>query len=433
MNGPPPILATVPDRPPSVDALARQLADVDLPHPLLVDAARRAIAAGDPSSAREIAERTAALLLRPVINATGVLLHTNLGRAPISGGSGAAEAAGGDAVRYSNLEFDLASGKRGSRSGHAASLLARACGAEAALVVNNGAAAVLLVLGALARGRSVLVSRGELVEIGGGFRIPEVMAQSGAQLVEVGTTNRTRLRDYEAAVSEDTALVLKVHQSNYRVVGFTESVDVRSLATLGLPVVADIGSGLLDADTPWLPGGPPAWLAGEPAARQTLGAGAGLVTFSGDKLLGGPQAGVVAGRREMVAACAAHPLSRALRPGGLVLSALQQTALAYLRRDGQAIPFWRMAAATVESLRARAGALGVGGVVDTVAVAGGGSVPGQEVPSAGVSVRGDHTELLRAWDPPIVARVHEGATVCDLRTVDPADDTILAKALASLR
>jgi L-seryl-tRNA(Ser) seleniumtransferase len=419
-----------PDRPPSVDALARQLADVDLPHPLLVDAARRAIAAGDAASARAIAERTAATLLRPVVNATGVLLHTNLGRAPLVS---APAASAGEAVRYSNLEFDLATGKRGSRSGHAASLLARACGAEAALVVNNGAAAVLLVLAALAGGQAVLVSRGELVEIGGGFRIPEVMAQSGAQLVEVGTTNRTRLRDYEAAVSDDTALVLKVHQSNYRLVGFTESADVRSLATLGLPVVADIGSGLLDADTPWLPGGPPPWLAGEPAARQTLEAGAGLVTFSGDKLLGGPQAGVVAGRRDLVATCAAHPLSRALRPGGLVLSALQQTALAYLRRDGQAIAFWRMAAAPVDSLRARAAALGIGEVVDTVAVAGGGSVPGQEVPSAGVSIPGDHAEALRAWDPPIVARVHEGATVCDLRTVDPADDAVLAKALASLR
>jgi L-seryl-tRNA(Ser) seleniumtransferase len=426
-----------PGRPPSVDALARQLADLDLPHPLLVDAARRAIATGDPGSARAIAERTAATLLRPVINATGVLLHTNLGRAPLgrvlgSAADGDGAAADGAPVRYSNLEFDLTTGRRGSRSGHAASLLARACGAEAALVVNNGAAAVLLVLSALAHGRQAIVSRGELVEIGGGFRIPDVMAQSGAELVEVGTTNRTRLRDYEGAVSEHTALVLKVHQSNYRVVGFTEAVDVRDLGRLGPPVVADIGSGLLDADTPWLAGGPPAWLAGEPAARQTLTAGADLVTFSGDKLLGGPQAGVVAGRRDLVAACASHPLSRALRPGGLVLASLQQTALAYLRRDGDAIPFWRMAAIPVAQLRARAAALGVGRTVDTIAVAGGGSVPGQEVPSAGVAVDGDHADALRAHDPPIVARVHEGATVCDLRTVDPADDQLLAKALADL-
>ena len=426
-------------RPPSVDALARQLSDIDLPHPLLVDAAREAIAAGDPDSARARAERVAATLLRPVINATGVILHTNLGRAPIPAaadpgaptGAGA-QASGPRPLRYSNLEFDLLTGRRGSRSGHAASHLARACGAEAALVVNNGAAAVLLVLAAFAKGRSVVVSRGELVEIGGGFRVPDVMAQSGAHLVEVGTTNRTRLRDYVAAVDADTALILKVHQSNYRIIGFTEAAEVRDLARLGPPVVADIGSGLLDADTPWLPGGPPRWLAGEPAARQTLAAGAGLVTFSGDKLLGGPQAGVVAGRRELVAACAAHPLSRALRPGGLVLAALQQTAMAYLRRDGQAIPFWRMASIPVEHLRQRAAGLGVGRPVETVAVAGGGSVPGHEVPSAGVAVDGDHTDQLRRHDPPIVARVQEGATVCDLRTVDPADDSLLAKALAAL-
>jgi L-seryl-tRNA(Ser) seleniumtransferase len=418
------------ERPPSVDALARQLADVDLPHPLLVDAARRAIAAGDPASARALAERAAATLLRPVVNATGVLLHTNLGRAPL-----VQHGQHGDRplMRYSNLELDLTTGKRGSRSGHAASLLARAAGAEAALVVNNGAAAVLLVLAALARDRAVVVSRGELVEIGGGFRIPEVMVQSGAHLVEVGTTNRTRLRDYEAGLaSSDAALILKVHQSNYRIQGFTEAADVRDLARLGPPVVADIGSGLLDADTPWLPGGPPAWLAEEPAARQTLEAGAGLVTFSGDKLLGGPQAGVVAGRADLVAVCARHPLSRALRPGGLVLAALQETALAYLRRDGQAIPFWRMASASVDELRERAAALGCGRVVDTVAVAGGGSVPGQEMPSAGVAVDGDHAEQLRAADPPILARVRDGATVCDLRTVDPADDVHLAKVLAGL-
>ena len=414
------------DRPPSVDALARELADVDLPHPLLVDAARSAIAAGNPGSARARAEAVAAALLRPVINATGVILHTNLGRAPLP-----SVPASGGARRYSNLEFDLVSGRRASRSDHAAQLLARAVGAEAALVVNNGASALLLVLAALARGRSVVVSRGELVEIGGGFRVPEVMVQSGCELVEVGTTNRTRLADYERAVDERVALLLKVHQSNYRMVGFTEDVGVAALAGLGPPVVADIGSGLLDAATPWLAGGPPAWLAGEPAARQTLAAGAGLVTFSGDKLMGGPQAGIIAGRRELVAACARHPLNRALRPGGLVLAALQETALAYLRRDGDAIPFWRMASVPVEALRARAEALGVGKVVDTVAVAGGGSVPGQEVPSAGVAVEGDHAAALRAGDPPVVARVHEGMTVCDLRTVDPADDPVVAAALVS--
>jgi L-seryl-tRNA(Ser) seleniumtransferase len=407
-------------RPPSVDALARQLSDVGLPHPLLVEAAREAIAAGDPDSARARAERLAAALLRPVVNATGVLLHTNLGRAPL-----AHSQPGG----YWNLELDLETGRRGSRRRHAAALLARAAGAEAALVVNNGAAAILLVLATLARGRPVVVSRGELVEIGGGFRVPEVMAQSGATLVEVGTTNRTRLADYRRAVTGDTAVVLKVHQSNYRIVGFTETVGVAELATLGPPVVVDLGSGLLDAATPWLEEGPPAWLAGEPAARQTLAAGAALVTFSGDKLLGGPQAGVIAGRTDLVDACAAHPLARALRPGALVLAALQQTALAYLRRDGKAIPFWRMAATPVEVLRRRAEALGAGTPLDTVAVAGAGSLPGLELPSAGVAVDGDHTAALRAHDPPVIARVHEGRTLLDLRTVDPADDEVVAKAV----
>ena len=404
-----------------------------LPHPLLVDAARQAIAAGDPESARERAEALSLLLLQPVVNATGVLLHTNLGRAPVAV---SAEA------RYANLEFDLATGRRGSRRHHAGALLARAAGAEDALVVNNCAAAVLLVLVALAVDRAVVVSRGELVEIGGGFRVPEVMAQSGARLVEVGTTNRTRRGDYAAAVdAHDPALVFKIHQSNYRIVGFTESVGVRALAELGVPVVADVGSGLLDAATPWLAAGPPAWVGDEPAVRQTLVEGAALVTFSGDKLLGGPQAGVIAGRADLVDRCARHPLARALRPGGLVLGALQQTALAYLRRDGDAIPFWRMAAVPVASLRARAvaltGAAGGAGqsgveVVACESVPGGGSVPGLVIPSAGLALDGDRTAALRAGDPPVIARVHEGRTVLDLRTVDPADDAVLAKALSSL-
>jgi L-seryl-tRNA(Ser) seleniumtransferase len=407
------------------------LADVGLPHPLLVDAAREAIAAGAPDSARARAQSVAAALLRPVINATGVLLHTNLGRAPL----GALTAGHQDQpVRYANLELDLAGGRRGSRSRHAAGLLARAAGAEAALVVNNGAAAVLLALAALARDRAVVVSRGELVEIGGGFRVPEVMAQSGARLVEVGTTNRTHVADYRRALTADpdTALVLKVHQSNYRIVGFTEAATVAELTGLGPPVMVDLGSGLLDAATPWLPAGPPAWLGGEPAVRQTLAAGAALVTFSGDKLLGGPQAGIIAGRQEVIGRCAGHPLARALRPGGLVLAALQETALAYLRRDGDAIPFWRMATVTVDTLRARAVALGVGRPVDCAGVPGAGSLPGLEIPSAGVRVGGDHTAALRNWDPPIIARVHEGATILDLRSVDPADDPEVAKALATL-
>ena len=415
-------------RPPSVDAIARELANTGLPHPLLVDAARSAVAAGDPetavSRAREEAEAVARALLRPVINATGVLLHTNLGRAPI---------AASVEPRPSNLELDLATGRRGSRQRSVARLLAQAAGAEGALVVNNGAAAVLLVLASLARGRAVVVSRGELVEIGVGFRIPEVLEQSGARLVEVGTTNRTRLSDYaDAIATHDPALVLKVHQSNYRMTGFTESVEVPALASLGVPVIADLGSGLLDAATPWLAGGPPGWLASEPAARQTLSSGAALVTFSGDKLLGGPQAGVIAGSGRLVDRCARHPLARALRPGGLVLACLQETALAYLRRDGDAIPFWRMACAPVETLRARAAALGVGQVVNCESVPGAGSAPGVTVPSAGVALDGDHTAELRAADPPVIARVVEGSTVADLRTVDPADDPVLAKALASV-
>ena len=416
-------------RPPSVDALARDIADVGLPHPLLVDAARRAIAAGEPESARRLAGALARSLLQPVVNATGVLLHTNLGRAPVAVSCDS---------RYANLEFDLATGRRGSRRHHAGALLARAAGAEDALVVNNCAAAVLLVLAALAVDRAVVVSRGELVEIGGGFRVPEVMAQSGARLVEVGTTNRTRRADYAAAVAaDDPALLLKVHQSNYRIVGFTESVGVRALSELGVPVVADVGSGLLDAAVPWLASGPPAWVAEEPAVRQTLDDGAALVTFSCDKLLGGPQAGVIAGRSDLVARCARHPLARALRPGGLVLGALQDTALSYLRRDGDAIPFWRMAAVPVPVLRARADAVAAGAgrrvdVVDCESVPGGGTVPGLVIPSAGVALDGDHADALRAFDPPVIARVHDDRTILDLRTVDPADDAAVAKAIASL-
>ncbi len=365
-------------------------------------------------------------LLQPVINATGVLLHTNLGRAPIEFHHPA---------RYQNLELDLVTGARGSRQRGVGELLARASGAEAAMVVNNNASAVLLVLAALARGRGVVVSRGEAVEIGGGFRVPEVMAESGAHLVDVGTTNRTRRADYERAVNapgSEVALVLKVHPSNYRVEGFTESTSVKELATLGVPVVADIGSGLLDAACPWLTDGPPTWLAGEPAARQTLEAGASVVTFSGDKLLGGPQAGIIAGRRELVDACARHPLARAVRPGGLVLAALADVALAYLRRDGEAIAFWRMATTPVAALRARAEALGVGAVIDTVAVPGAGSGPGAEIPSVGVAVSGDHVDALRLSSPPIIARVRDDMTVLDLRAVDPTDDHLIAAALRRL-
>jgi L-seryl-tRNA(Ser) seleniumtransferase len=405
--------------PPSVDTLARSLASTGLPHPVLVDVAREAIAAGDADGAAGRAHAAARRLLGPVVNATGTLLHTNLGRAPF--------AAAVDAT-YTNLELDLDTGRRGSRMERVGPLLARAAGAEAAIVVNNGAAAVLLVLAALAGdGGRVAVSRGELVEIGGGFRIPDVLATSGATLVEIGTTNRTRSADYAAA--GDLAIALKVHPSNYRLTGFTESASVRELAALDAPVVVDLGSGLLDAATPWLPGGPPAWLAGEPAARQTLAEGAALVTFSGDKLLGGPQAGVIAGRADLVARCAAHPLARALRPGSLVLTAVQDVAMAYLRRDGDAIPFWRMATTPVDALRTRAAAVSVGRVVDCASVAGGGTLPGVEIPSAGVALDGDHLARLRGATPPIIGRVEDDTTILDLRTVDPVHDAHIATAL----
>jgi L-seryl-tRNA(Ser) seleniumtransferase len=415
------------ERPPSIDRLARSLAGTGLPHPVLVEVARAAVAAGDAASAPARAEAWQRSLLQPVVNATGVLLHTNLGRAPFE-----------SAARrgYANLELSLATGQRGSRQDHAGALVALACGAESAIVVNNCAAAVLLVLAALAPGRGVAVSRGELVEIGGGFRVPEVMEQSGATLVEVGTTNRTRIGDYAAAVADprrDIALVMPVHQSNYRIVGFTERPTTAELAGLGVPLVADIGSGLLDAACPWLPDGPPAWLADEPAARQTLAEGADLVLFSGDKLLGGPQAGIIAGRADLVAACARHPLARALRPGGLVLGALQDLLLAYLRRDRDALTFWRLATTPVAALRARADAVvaaaGIATVDDLVSVPGGGTLPGVEIPSAGVALEGDHADALRAGTPPIVARVAEGRTLLDLRTVEPADDGLVVAAL----
>ena len=377
-------------RPPSVDRLARELADTGLPHPLLVDVARAAIAAGDVDGARTMAVSVATALLRPVVNATGVLLHTNLGRAPL----GVVPATG-----YANLELDLSTGARGSRHAHAAALVARACGAEDAVVVNNGAAAVLLVLAALASGRGVAVSRGELVEIGGGFRVPEVLEQSGARLVEVGTTNRTRVEDYRRAIAAgdgDVALLLKVHTSNYRITGFVESTSVGELGGHGVPVAVDAGSGLLDAATPWLADGPPSWLAGEPAVRQLLEAGADVVTFSGDKLMGGPQAGFIVGSGELVERCRRHPLARALRPGGLVLAAVQEVALAYLRRDGAAIPFWRMATVPLEELRRRAETLAVGEVVECASVPGGGSAPGVTIASWGVAFDGDRTATWRA-------------------------------------
>lgn len=412
------------DRPPSVDALARSLADVGLPAPLLVAAARDAVAAGDPAGARARAEALRRLLLRPVVNATGVLLHTNLGRAPL-----AVEVP----ARPTNLELSLDDGGRGSRQDGVGLLAATLCGAEAAMVVNNGAAAVLLAVAAVAGGGAVAVSRGESVEIGGRFRVPEVVAASGARLLDVGTTNRTRAGDF-AAVAGEVAAILRVHPSNFRVEGFAERPSVGEVAGFGVPVVADIGSGLVDARCPWLPGPPPAWLAGEPAARQVLAEGAALVTFSGDKLLGGPQAGLVVGRGDLVARCTAHPLARALRPGGLVLAALQDVLLAHLGGEAGRLPFWRQAAAPLAGLEARAAAVAaaVGGpaqVRPSEATPGAGSAPGATIPSAAVVLPGDRRAALRRRPLPVVARVADGRTWCDLRTVDPDDDKALVAAL----
>lgn len=376
-------------------------------------------------------------LLQPVINATGVLAHTNLGRAPL-----AASVAPG----FRNLEFDLATGKRGSRTAGVGRLLATASGAEAAMVVNNNAAAVMLVLAALAAGRSVAVSRGESVEIGGSFRVPEVMEQSGARLVDVGTTNRTRVADYRRAIEHpgaDVALVLKIHPSNYRVEGFTEAASVAGLASLPVPVVADIGSGLLDSSCPWLPSGPPSWLGDEPAARQSLAAGAALVTFSGDKLLGGPQAGIIAGRADLVAKCARHPLARALRPGGLVLDALQTVTLAYLRRDvATHVPFWHMASIPVTELERRAVSLatsinerhpGTAAAEAMDAMPGAGSAPGAVIASYGITVAdptGDIATRLRTASPPVIVRVQDQRLHLDLRAVTPTDDAVVADSVS---
>jgi L-seryl-tRNA(Ser) seleniumtransferase len=416
------------ERPPSVDALARSIASSGLPHPILVEIARAAIGDGAAESAAARAVTYRRTLLTPVVNATGVLLHTNLGRAPV---------AHHQAARAQTVEFDLATGERGSRHRAIGQLFATLTGAEAAIVVNNNAAAVLLVVAALAAGRDVAVSRGESVEIGGSFRVPEVMEQSGARLVDVGTTNRTRLADYQRAVvrpGNDVALLMKIHPSNYRVDGFVEETSIAELATLDRPVVADIGSGLLDANVPWLRGAPPAWLAGEPAARQAIADGAAIVTFSADKLLGGPQAGIIAGDAELVRRCERHPLARALRCGGLVLNSLQDVALTYLdRRAATDIPFWRLVDQPLDSLRARAERIvadaGTGSVVDTQALPGAGSAPGVTMPSIGVSIDGDHLARLRDHETPVIARTRDARTVLDLRSVDADDDDIVVVAL----
>jgi L-seryl-tRNA(Ser) seleniumtransferase len=289
----------------------------------------------------------------------------------------------------------------------------------------------------------VVVSRGESVEIGGGFRIPDVMEQSGARLVDVGTTNRTRLRDYRRAIDSkrnDVALVMKIHPSNFSIEGFTEQVSVRELASGSVPVVADIGSGLLDSTCPWLHSrvdAVPPWLSREPAAKQSLADGAALVTFSGDKLLGGPQCGIIAGRADLVEQCAGHPMMRALRPGAHTLMWLQATLLSYCNRSVcDDIPFWNMLTRSVESLRERARRIvesaSIGTVVDTESLAGAGSAPGTSIPSCGIELTGDSRDVLRAHSVPVIARASSGATCLDLRTVHPDDDCIIVDALRSV-
>jgi L-seryl-tRNA(Ser) seleniumtransferase len=372
------------------------------------------------SLAPELRRRVRAALepsLRPVLNATGVILHTNLGRAPLAEAALARVQA--VAAGYSNLELDLATGGRGSRQDHVAALVCELTGAEAAICVNNGAAALVLALG-----REIVVSRGQLVEIGDGFRIPEIVQSAGARLREVGTTNRTRAADYARALGAETGAVLCVHPSNYRVVGFTGHVDVRELAEIAhaaeLPLVYDVGSGaLLEA----------AELAGEPLAREALRAGCDLVCFSGDKLLGGPQAGILAGTADAIAACRRHPLARALRIDKLSLAALEATLRIY--RDPQRaraeLPVLRAVLEPAEDVRARAEALAArigGSVVEAVARVGGGALPLAELPSFGVRLEGDAELLaaqLREGEPAVLARVSDGALVLDCRTLSDAD------------
>jgi L-seryl-tRNA(Ser) seleniumtransferase len=367
--------------------------------------------------------------LRRVLNGTGVVVHTNLGRAPLA--PSAVDAVTAAAGGYVNLELDLADGRRGGRDEHVAALLRELTGAEDALVVNNGAAATLLAVAALAGAAPVVVSRGQLVEIGGGFRVPDVVAQAGAALVEVGTTNRTRLADYAAAVADGAGVVLRVHPSNFRTVGFVEETPIEELCTLGVPVVDDIGSGVLATGI--------AELADEPPIRRSIAAGAAVVCFSGDKLLGGPQAGILAGTAEAIAACRRHPLARALRPGRLPMAALQATLALYRdpeRARGE-IPVLAMLAAPAAELRARAERLAAatgGTVVAAIARVGGGALPLVDLPGPAVAIDppgGDADALagaLRAHDPPLVARIADGRVLVDPRTL-PGDELDAAAAV----
>ncbi len=394
----------------------------------------------------EWVERILAHSLQPVINATGVILHTNLGRAPLS--ESVVEEFRRTATQYSNLEYDLEAGARGKRDIHTAELLKRLTGAEAAIVVNNCAAAVLVTLAALARGGEVIVSRGELIEIGDGFRIPEIVEQSGAILREVGTTNRTHLADYENAINEKSRLLLRVHPSNFKVTGFTDKPSLDELVALsqrsGLPLVEDLGSGcLIDLSEHGI---------SEPTVRQSVEAGVGLVTFSGDKLLGGPQAGILAGKKDLIARVRRHPLFRALRVDKLTIAALEATLGAYLRAAWDEVPAMRMIRTTPHELKRRAEnfirelrpELPLDEVeieiADGTSLAGGGSTPSQSLPSKVIriaSARYSATKLeQRLRRAPagiaVIARVEDERLILDLRTVFPEQEPLLIKTLAAM-
>jgi L-seryl-tRNA(Ser) seleniumtransferase len=391
-------------------------------------------------------ERILSRSLQPVINATGVILHTNLGRAPLS--AAVVEEFRRTATQYSNLEYDLEAGARGKRDVHTAELLTRLTGAEAAIVVNNCAAAVLVTLAALARGGEVIVSRGELIEIGDGFRIPEIMEQSGAILREVGTTNRTHVGDYENAIGEKTRLLLRVHPSNFKVTGFTDKPSLEELVALsqriGLPLVEDLGSGcLVNLSEHGI---------AEPTVRESVEAAVGIVTFSGDKLFGGPQAGIIAGKKELIAKVRRHPLFRALRVDKLTIAALEATLSAYLRAAWDEIPAMRMIRMTPQEIKRRAEnfirelrpELPLDEVeieiADGVSLAGGGSTPAQSLPtkiiriaSARYSAAKLEQRLRRAPSgTSVIARVEEERLILDLRTVFPEQEPLLVKTLAAV-
>jgi L-seryl-tRNA(Ser) seleniumtransferase len=384
--------------------------------------------------AAQLAWQTVAGSLRPVINATGVVIHTNLGRAPLCDEAMAAMQRLGSG--YSNLEFDLASGRRGDRQDHIQTALQELLGVEAALVVNNNASAVLLALTALARGKEVIVSRGQAVEIGGGFRIPAVMRRSGARLVEVGTTNRTYIRDYEEAITERTAALMRIHSSNFRVIGFTQAVAIQEMAGLaqrrGLLLLDDLGSGAL-IDTARF------GLMHEPTVQESVAAGVDVMCFSGDKLLGGPQAGILVGAREAIERCKRDPLMRAMRTDKMTMAALQATLLEYLKgRALQTVPVWRMIAAPVEELRGRvqswAAKIAGADVVEGRSAIGGGSLPEETLPAALLRLprRGSAQRQLAALrEQGVIARVQDDCVVLDPRTVQPGEDARLLSAITS--